>query len=312
MAYFIIKRLLLLIPILLAVSFIVFFLLRFGPVDPAYAYLTQSQIPPTEEALAQTRIELGLDRPFPEQYLSWLKKAVTMDFGISYVTKRPVLDDVLYYLPVTLKLTGLSMLFIVFFSVPLGVYSALHRDGPWDRGLSLLSFAGVSFPSFWLGFLLIYVLSLKLGWLAPFGISSPSGYVMPVLTLSFMSFAINMRLTRTSVLEHMGARSVVYARARGLSERNVIGKHVLKNSMIPIVTSLGMHFGELLGGAVIVETLFALPGLGRYAVGSIYSHDYPVIQCFMLLMTAVFILVNLAADIIYAWLNPKIRYGEAG
>lgn len=310
MVYFIIKRLILLFPLLFAVSLIVFCLLRFSPVDPAYAYLAQSQIPPTDEALLQARAELGLDLPFYKQYAVWLKKAAVLDFGVSYVTKRPVLDDLLYYLPLTLKLTGLSMLFIICFSIPLGIYSALHKGGAADKALNLLSFAGVSFPSFCLGFLLLYVFSLKLALFEPFGISSPAGYVLPVVTLSFMSFAINMRLTRASVLEHLGAKSVMYARARGLSERNVIGKHVLKNSLIPIITSLGMHFGELLGGAVVVETLFALPGLGRYAVGAIYSHDYPVIQCFMLLVTLIFILVNLMADIMYAWLNPKIRYGN--
>ncbi|MDE6959059.1 ABC transporter permease subunit [Helicobacter apodemus] len=306
---FIGQRILFLIPILLVVSFIVFAILHLSPIDPAFAYLTQSQIPPTQEALELAREELGLNLPFWQQYGIWLKNILHLDFGISYVTKRPVLEDILYYLPTTLNLAFLSMIVVVIFGIVLGVLGAIKKDTIIDRGLGVFAFIAVSTPSFWLGFLLIYGFTLKLGILSPYKDFSPTSYILPVITLSLMSIAINMRLMRVSFLEHQSQRSVLYAYARGLSQYT-IHKHILKNSILPIVTSLGMHFGELLGGAVIVEILFGMPGFGRYAVGAIYSHDYPVIQAFMLLMVVVFIVLNLLVDIALAYLNPKIRYKE--
>lgn len=310
MLLFIIKRLLLIIPIMLAVSFIVFAVLRMGPIDPALAYLLNSRIPPTEEAVKITRDELGLNKPFVQQYVTWLKNAAKLDFGESYTTKRSAFGDLMYYFPTTLKLAGLSMLIVILISVPLGITAAVNRGRIIDKIIKLGSFIGVSAPGFWLGFLLMYLFAVQLQILPPFGDGGPLHYIMPIFTLSFMSIAINTRLTRTSFLEHLNQRSVLYARIAGMNEAKITGKYTLKNSMLPIVTSLGMHFGELIGGAVVVETLFAWPGVGRYVVGSITNHDYPVIQCFMIIMTAIFIIVNLATDIIYAYLNPKIRYGR--
>lgn len=310
MLLFLCKRILLLIPILLAVSFIVFGILRLSPIDPAFAYLTQSQIPPTKEALEATRIELGLNLPFFEQYFLWLKNLLNLDFGISYVTKRPVLEDILYYLPTTLNLALLSMLVVIFFGIILGMLGAVKKGSWVDKSLSIFAFFGVSIPSFWFGFLLIYLFTLKLGILSPYDDFSLKSYILPVITLSLMSIAINMRLVRVSYLEHQSQRSVLYAYARNLP-RQTIQKHILKNSLLPIVTSLGMHFGEILGGAVVVEILFGLPGFGRYAVSAIYSHDYPVIQAFMIVMVVIFVFLNLLVDILLAYLNPKIRYENA-
>jgi nickel transport system permease protein len=310
MLVFILKRLALVIPIMLVVSFLVFSVLRMGPLDPALAYLLNSRIPPTEEALEITRAEMGLNKPFVEQYIIWLKNAAKLDFGISYTTKRDAFDDLMYYFPTTLKLAGISMFVVILLSIPMGILAALKRNRPADKIIKVLSFVGVSTPGFWMGFLLMYLLAVKFQVLPPFGDGGIANYIMPIFTLSFMSIAINTRLTRTSFLEHLGQRSVLYARVSGMSENKVIGKYTLKNSMLPIVTSFGMHFGELLGGAVVVETLFAIPGVGRYVVGSIMNHDYPVIQCFMIIMTGIFILTNLLTDIVYAYLNPKIRYGQ--
>ena len=288
MIKYIIKRLLLIIPVMFAVSFIVFTVLRLGPVDPAQAYLLNSRIPPTEEALSVTRAELGLDKPFFTQYALWLKGAVQLDFGLSYMTKRDAFGDV---------------------SIPLGILGAVKKDSLADKLIKFFSFIGVSTPSFWFGFLLIYVFTLKLNILPPFGLDGISNWIMPILTLGLMSSAINTRITRTSFLEHINNRSVWYLKVNGVQKSTIMGKYVLKNSMLPVITSLGMHFGELIGGAVVVEVLFALPGVGRYVVSSITNHDYPVIQCFMILMTGVFIIVNLIIDIIYVYLNPKIKYG---
>ncbi len=307
MARFVFKRILILPPILLAVSIVVFLILRLGEGDPAMAYLRLSQIPPTDQALAVAREHLGLNLPLSAQYFQWLSKAAVMDFGTSYVTRRPVLDDLLYYLPNTLTLAGVSMLLTLLLSFPLGILSSLYRERWIDQATRGISFLGVSMPSFWLGFILVFVFSVKLGWLPPMGREGAASVIMPASALALMSMCINTRLIRASMLEQMGHRMVLYARARGVLERWVIGRHVLKNALVPVVTAMGMHVGELLGGAVVVETLFAWPGIGRYAVTAIYNRDFPVMQCFILLMTVIFVLCNLLVDILYAWLDPRIR-----
>lgn len=305
MLSFIFYRLVWLIPLAFFVSLIVFALLRLGPVDAAFAYLVQSQIPPTQEALALAREELGLNKPFFVQYGLWLSDAMLLDFGTSFVTQRPVLDDLLYYLPTTLQLTALGMLFVVVVSIPLGFLIALKKNAFIDRLIRFLCFFGVSAPSFWVGFLLIYIFAVQLRLVNPY---QESNYILPIITLSFMSLCINIRIMRSSVLEHSHTMSLFYTQARAA---HAFKWHLLKNSLLPVVTSLGMHFGELLGGAVVVEILFGIPGVGRYAVGAIASHDYPVLQCFMLLMTAIFVIVNLCVDILYCILNPKINYKAA-
>jgi len=307
MTRYILKRLLLLIPILLAVSLVVFTILRLGQGDPAMAYLRLSSIPPTDQALEVARHELGLDKPFAVQYVSWLGKAVRGDFGISYVTKKPVLDEILYYLPNTLILAGYSLALTLLLSLPLGMISALKKDRLPDHMTRGLSFFGVSIPNFFLGFVLIWIFSIKLHWLPPLGKGGFSHMILPILTMSCMSLCINTRLIRSTMLDNMHSRYVLYARARGLSESVVVGRHVLTNSLIPVITAIGMHAGELFGGAVIAESIFAWPGVGRYAVSAIYNRDYPVMQCFILIMTTIFVLMNLAVDIGYAWLDPRIR-----
>lgn len=308
MTRFIVKRIVLLIPLMLAVSVLVFLILRLGENDPAMAYLRLSQIPPTDEALAAAREELGLNQPIAVQYVNWLWKALHLDFGVSYVTGAPVLERLLYYLPNTLYLAGVSLIFMIGLSFPLGVFSALKKDKWPDHLTRAMAYIGVSTPSFWLGFLLVFVFSIKLGWLPPLGKGGVAHVIMPAFTLALMSMCINTRLIRTSMLEQMNTRSVLYARIRGVMEKWVIGRHVLKNSMIPVVTAVGMHIGEMLGGAVVVEIIFAWPGLGGYAVSAIYNRDYPVMQCFILMMTVIFVLCNLIVDVLYAWLDPRIRY----
>ncbi len=307
MLRYIAKRLLILVPMLLAVSVVVFLILRLGQGDPAMSYLRLSNIPPTDQALAVARQELGLDLPLAVQYVHWLGKALTLDFGRSYVTGLPVLEEILYYLPNTLKLAGFSLLLTLLASLPLGVWSALEKDRMPDHLTRAVAFAGVSMPGFWLGFLLVWLFSIHLGWLPPLGIGGLDHMIMPALSMSLMSMAINTRLIRGNMLDNMHARHVLYARVRGLPERVVVGKHVLVNSLIPVVTAIGMHVGELFGGAVVAESIFSWPGVGRYAVSAIYNRDYPVMQCFILIMTGIFVLMNLGVDILYAWLDPRIR-----
>ena len=307
MLRYIALRLILLVPVLLGVSLMVFLLLHMGNGDPALDYLRLSQIPPTDSALVEARQALGLDRPLPEQYLSWVWNALHLDFGVSYITGRPVLDDVLYYLPATLQLGALALLVTLALSIPLGL-AAARWQGKWpDHVVRFVTFIGVSMPNFWLAFLLIALLSLWLGWLPPMGRGGPAQLVMPVLAIALMSMSINARLLRASLLDVRQHRHVFYARARGLNERRVWRDHILRNAWMPLVTATGMHIGELLGGALVIETIFAWPGVGRFAVSAVLNRDFPVMQCFTLLLTTLLVLCNLVVDICYAWLDPRTR-----
>ncbi|MFH6782311.1 MULTISPECIES: nickel ABC transporter permease subunit NikB [Methylobacterium] len=310
MLRFVLARLALVPPMLLGVSLLVFVVLRLGPGDPALDYLRLSQVPPTDAALADARAMLGLDRPFAVQYLDWLWRALQGDFGLSYATRRPVLPDLLGYLPATLELAGTALVVSLALSLPLGAWAAGHRGGWQDRLVRGIAVLGVSLPNFWVAFLLVVTFSVTLGWLPPMGSGTIAHLVMPALAIGLMSLSVNARLLRASMLEAGAGRHVLYARLRGLSERAVTRRHVFRNALVPVVTAIGMHAGELLGGALVVETIFSWPGIGRYAVSAIFDRDYPVIQCFTLVMTVVFVLCNLAVDIAYAWLDPRIRLGD--
>ncbi|MCD8349054.1 MAG: nickel ABC transporter permease subunit NikB [Planctomycetaceae bacterium] len=307
MLRYILIRLALLIPILLGVSLVVFILLRTGENDPALSYLRLSNIPPTDHALAEARTALGLDLPLPEQYLNWLGRAVRLDFGISYVTGAPVTRHLLHYLPNTLYLAAVSLVLTVVLSLPLGIIGAVWKNRWPDHLTRALAYIGVSTPSFWLGFVLILVFSVKLGWLPSMGIGGWRYVLLPALSVALMSMCINMRLIRGSMLEQMHSRPVLYAKIRGVMPGRILGGHVLRNSLIPVVTALGMHIGEILGGAVVAEVVFSWPGVGRYAVSAIMNRDFPVMQCFILMMTLIFVLCNLLTDILYAFIDPRIH-----
>ncbi|SMD01520.1 nickel ABC transporter permease subunit NikB [Sporomusa malonica] len=304
---YIVKRLLSLIPVLVGISIITFLILRLTPGDPAEAYLRLSQIPPTEAAVAAVRVELGLDRPVVVQYGDWLVKALTLDFGKSYATHRPVWDEMMFLLPSTAQLAGVSLLFTLVISIPMGIFSALYKDGWFDNFCRVIAFTSAAMPNFWLGFMLMYFFALKLDLLPTLGRGSWEHFILPAVTLSFSYIATYIRLLRTSMLENLDQQFVLYARARGLKESWVIGRHVLKNAMLPVVTALGMSIGHLLSGSVIVESVFSWPGIGRFCVSAILNRDYPVVQCFVLMMAVVFVTANLLVDIAYAWLDPRIR-----
>lgn len=307
MLAFVLRRVMTLLPLLLIVSLAVFLVLRLGRGDPAMVYLRLSQIPPTDAALAQARLDLGLTLPLWEQYLHWLADLVRLDLGHSWVTGRPVLEELLHYLPATLQLAGTALLLTIVVSAPLGIWAALRKDRWPDHLTRLISFIGVAVPSFWLGFLLILLFSVTLGWLPAMGRGGWQHLIMPAFATALMSICINMRLIRSAVLGQLGDRHVAYARARGVPELAVIGRHVVRNALIPPVTAIGLHVGELIGGAMVVEIVFGWPGVGRYALQAISNQDYPVLQGFILLMTSVFVLCNLLVDILYAWLDPRIR-----
>lgn len=312
MMRFIFRRVLLLIPMLFGTSLFIFLILRLGPSDPALDYLRLSKIPPTPQAVESARELLGLDKPVMTQYFHWLSDALHLDFGISYATQKPVLPDLLYFLPATLQLAGLALALTIILSVPMGMLAARYREKWPDQLVRVIAFIGVSMPNFWLGFLLILLFSIHLGWLPPMGKGEAKHLVMPVIAISLMSLAINARLLRASMLEVAGQRHVRYARLRGLSEMTVERSHILRNAWLPVITAIGMHIGELLGGVLIIESIFSWPGVGRYAVSAIMNRDYPVIQCFTLLMVVIFVLCNLIVDIIYAIADPRIRLSAEG
>lgn len=306
---FILRRLLYLIPLLFGVSVFIFLLLRFNGTDAVLSYLTASGIYPSAEAMEDARVMLGLDKPLLTQYFVWIKKAATLNFGTSYITKRDVFSDMMYYLPATLKLSGFALILTLVISIPLGMLSAIYQNSFIDYVNRFIAFLGVCTPNFWLGLLLVVMFSVKLKLLPPFGIGGVEYMVMPAFAISFMSIAINSRLIRTNMLECKKERHIVYAKIRGVSAIGRNFKHIFINSLIPIVTAVGMHIGELVGGALIVENIFAYPGVGRYAVAAISNNDYPVVQCFIIMMTFLFILLNLIIDIMYAVIDPRIRHG---
>jgi nickel transport system permease protein len=310
MLLYALKRLALLGPLLLIVSFVIFAVIRLAPGDPAFAYLRLQNIPPSGAALAMARETLGLDQPLLLQYWQWLTAALQGDFGTSFATKRPVLQDIATFMPATLQLAGVALAFTLIVSVPLGIWSARHKDKWPDRAVGGLAFLGVSLPNFWLGFLLILFFGVWLKWLPVFGTGTWAHMVLPVITVSLMSLSINARLLRASLLESANARHVMWARMRGLSDRDVERRHVLRNAILPVITATGMHLGELIGGALIVESIFAWPGVGRYAVSAIGNKDFPVIQCFTLMMVVIFVLCNLVVDLVSTALNPQLRLGE--
>lgn len=307
MGWFIVKRLTSLLPILFGISLITFILLHLTPGDPAVAYLRASHIPPTDEAVAALHAELGLDKPLYIQYLNWLGKVVQLDLGISYVSKKSVWDEIMLHFFPTVQLAFASCILIIVISLPIGMISAIYKGKLVDQFSRIIAFVSVSMPAFWFGFLLIYFLSVKLDLFPVLGRGTFAHLVLPSLTLAFPYIGTYMRLLRASTLENLNEPFVVYARARGLRERLIVSRHVLKKSLLPLLTGLGMSLGNMLSGAVIVETVFAWPGMGSLFVNSIILRDYPMIQGCLLFMGVIFVVCNLLVDLAYAFLDPRIR-----
>ncbi|MGE7770123.1 nickel ABC transporter permease [Viridibacillus arvi] len=307
MSWFIVKRLTSLVPILLGISIITFILLHLIPGDPAVAYLRLSNIPPTDVAVAELRLKLGLDNPLHIQYLEWLGKVIQLDLGMSYVSKNTVWDEILLHLIPTIQLTLTALFFIVIISLPIGVLSAIYK-GKWiDQFSRIIAYISVSMPTFWFGFLVIFFLSVKLDLFPVLGRGTLAHLILPSMTLAFGYIGTYIRLLRASMLENLNEPFVVYAKARGLRQRQIMSRHVLKKSILPVVTGLGMSFGNMLGGAVIVETIFAWPGMGQLFVSSILNQDYPMIQGCVLFMSVIFVFCNLLVDVTYSFLDPRIR-----
>jgi peptide/nickel transport system permease protein len=302
---FLLRRLLLTIPVLLGVATLVFSLLHLVPGDPVQAMLGESASP---EDVAQMRGRLGLDRPLPVQYAAFMRGAFTGNLGISLRTNEPVTAAIAARMPATIELALAAMLVAIVIALPLGIVAAVRAGSGVDHAATTLALVGVSMPNFWLGPLLAIVFSISLGWLPVSGRGTLANLVLPAITLGAPLAAVLTRMTRASVLEELRELYVLAARARGVSRTRAVLRHAFRNSLIPIVTVLGLQFGAVLTGAVITETIFAWPGVGRLLVQSISARDYPAVQGCILLIAITYVSMNLLIDVLYGFLDPRIRY----
>jgi len=309
MTSYVINRLLLAIPTLLGLTLITFLLLRAVPGDPAIGLVGERADPQTIEAI---RHELGQDKSMPVQFIGYLKLLIHGNLGRSYYTKREVSSDILQKFPNTLKLAVSAMLLATLAGIMLGVLSAVTRGSYWEKVFSGLALAGISLPVFWVGLVLMLVFAFMLPWLPPSGMGGGgiNYLVLPAATLGLNSAAYIARITRMSLIEVMGAQYIMTARAKGLSPYKVVAKHALRNALIPVVTLIAIDFGSYLNGSVLTETIFGWDGLGRYALDGIMKRDYPVILGTVLVGSAVFVFFNMLADVAYAYIDPRIRYGR--
>jgi len=311
MLAYISKRVLLIVPSLLFVSIISFSMVYLAPGDPAEVLLMSPEGSPSPEAIDAFRVRMGLDQPIHVQYLRWLDNVIHGDFGYSYMSEQPVADAIIKSFRATLKLSVVSMIISMVVSIPLGILAALKQNTIIDDLCRLGALIGVSIPNFWQAFLLILLFSVYLDWLPVAGYGDGGDLkhmILPAITLGTSSAAVTTRLMRSSLLEALSQDYIITARAKGLSERVVIGKHALKNALIPVVTMLGLNLGFLLNGAVVTEWIFGWPGIGDLVVDSIYQRDYTVIQGSILFIAVIFVALNLIVDISYTYLNPRIRY----
>ena len=296
--------------VLFGISFLTFGLTYMAPGDPVRAMYAASGTIPSEEILDQTREALGLNEPFLTQYLNWLTDCLHGDFGTSYSLNRPVAELLLARLGPTLKLSFASLILMLLVSVPLGILSAVHKGGVIDYIVRGLTFLGVSLPNFWVGLLLLYVFGVKLG-VVPV-VSSGQGFdrlILPAVTLAFAMMGKYTRQVRTAFLEELNQDYVTGARCRGIKESAILWRHVLPNSVLPLITMLCLSLGSLLGGTAVVEVIFSYPGLGSLAVDAITSMDYSLIQGYVLWIALIYMVLNLLVDLSYGLLDPRIKKG---
>ena len=305
------NRLLQMLVTLVGVSFLTFCLTYIAPGDPAMMVLEVGDSIVSQELIDKTRAEMGLDKPFIVQYGNWVGGLLHGDMGMSYSAKKPVAEKLAEGFVGTLFLAVVTIAFVLVISLPLGIWSAVRQDEWPDYLVRVCSFIGVSMPNFWLGLMLLYIFGLKLG-LFPITSSSVTakGVVLPALTLAIYQSTKYVRQVRTVILDELHQDYVVGARARGLSERAILWRHVLPNAVLPLITLLGMSIGWLLGGVAVIEIVFSWPGIGNTAVHAIMMRDYPLIEGFVLWVAVAYMFINFLVDLSYAYLDPKLRKGE--
>lgn len=313
MGAYVVRRLLGLIPVMLLVAVMSFLLIHIVPGDPAMVMLGNEASPEQVQALRQ---DMGLDRPLPAQFALWVSHVVQGNLGESIFLGRSVAQALTERLPATLQLALLALVLAVVIGIPAGLIAAVKQNTVWDQAVMVTAMAGISIPSFWLGLALILVFSVQLRWLPSGGYvplwedfwGSLRTLALPAVSLGFMQAALIARMTRSSMLEVLRQDYIRTARSKGLGQRVVITKHALKNAMLPIITVIGTAFGVLLGGAVVVETVFTYPGLGRLVVLAVQRRDYPLVQGALLLIALIYVLVNLIVDLLYCAFDPRIQY----
>jgi peptide/nickel transport system permease protein len=305
MGSYIRRRLLHSLVVIWGVTLIVFFLVRLAPGDPATMLLAESATP---EQIEQAREKWGLNEPIPIQYLVFMGRALRGDLGDSLFFQQPALKVLLDRMPATLQLSAVALFFSLSVAIPVGVLSALKRNSIWDYLGTGLAMLGQAMPPYWLGIMLILLFSVSLGWLPTSGRGSWRHLILPAITLGSVLMALITRLVRSGMLDVLNEDYVRTARAKGLPNRLVLVRHAMRNILIPLVTVIGLQLGALFGGAVITESIFAWPGVGRLALQAISARDYPLVQASVLIISVVYVFLNLAVDILYVYLDPRIRY----
>ena len=321
MQTYIVKRVLLFIPTMLLVTVMVFLLMRLVPGDPALAFLLgdEGEGSFTEEQLADLRAEIGTDRPLMVQYGTWIWDMVRLDFGTSLYYRLPIGDDLKQKIPITIQLAVMAVLMAAVVAIPLGIISAVKQDTPLDYVARVISIGGVAMPTFWVAILLIYFLVWRFEYLpifASFGfpnlwddpVSNLEQLYLPAVVLAFNNMSIVARVTRSSMLEVFREDYIRTARSKGLRDVIVIGRHALKNALLPVVTISGLEFQQLIAGTIIIETIFGVPGMGFFMIDSIRHNDYTAVQSAVMVITFFVVTINLAVDLVYGWLDPRIRY----
>jgi peptide/nickel transport system permease protein len=309
MLRYIFKRLLLMIPILLGISLVVLLFIDITPGDPARMILGDTA---SAESVAALREEMGLNDPLPVRYVRFVGNVLQGDLGRSYATSRPVVSEMMQRFPYTLMLVSLSLVLSVFIGIPLGIYAATHQYTWKDNAAIFTSLFCVSMPSFWFALILVQIFCVKLRILPPSGIDSWKGWVLPAVSLALGFAAVIARQTRSSLLEVIRQDYITTARAKGQTERKVLYRHALKNAMIPVIMIVGATFGLSLGGSLIAEVIFSIPGLGSYTLSGLTGRDYPVIQGSILILSTMFSVVMLLVDVIFAFVDPRIRSQYSG
>ncbi|CAH1201305.1 nickel ABC transporter permease [Paenibacillus sp. JJ-223] len=306
------RRLTQLVIVLFVLSIVVFVLMKLAPGDPVMSLLRADEMQATRAQAEALREELGFNRPLAVQYWSWMTNVMTLDFGDSLLKNKPVLDELLDRLPATLQLAMGGITVMVLISVPLGLLAARFPGRLPDHFGKMFALLGASMPTFWIGLILIYLFSTKMHWLPTMGKGEFKHLVLPSITLGFGLAAVHTQLLKTGMLESLSTEYVRSARARGIGEFKIVLQYALRAACIPVLTVFGMTFGSLIAGSVVVETLFSWPGLGSMAVEAIFQRDYPLIQGYLMMTGAFTILVNLLVDLLYGWIDPRIRLRKGG
>jgi ABC-type dipeptide/oligopeptide/nickel transport system permease component len=303
----IVRRVLQFIPVLLGITFLAFLLIYLSPSDPVSVRMSAGGISVSPEIMESMRRSMGLDRPLLIQYGDWLWNILHGNMGKSYITDADVLDQILKALPYTLKMAGASLLLTLCISIPVGILTAAMQNSKFDYVVRVMAFVGNALPNFIIALCLMFIFSYRLGWIPVLATTKPIGLVLPALTLALVMSSRYIRQIRAAMLDELGKGYVVGLRSRGLSETTILYKNVLKNIMVTVITLTGISLGSLLGGTVIVETVFTWPGLGSLIMEGISQRDYPVVQAVIVWMASAFMVVNLLTDISYTVFNPKIK-----